>query len=120
MHSQGNQVLKKRKRQLSVDLEHTTVLPPPPAKRQQRHRTPSSFWDNLSRQWLTRRALREFDRRTVWPAAPLPLDRSGKEKIRLEQLQSIARRGGPDLGDLRNVNQALRFSSRSADCLLVP
>ena len=99
-----------RKRKLSVEAELTTdsSLPPTTKHRklenQQRHRTPSWFWDNLSRLWLTPRALREFDRRTVWPAAPVPLKRTGKEDINLGQLKRFARLGGRGLGILRSVS----------------
>ena len=104
-----------RKRQLYVEAEPTTDSSSPPiAKRrklekQQRHRTPSWFWDNLSRQWLTPRTLREFDRRTEWPAAPLPPDRTDKEDIDLAQLKRFARHGGPSLGHLRAVNSIQPF-----------
>lgn len=98
-----------RKRQLCVEEEPTTdSTPPPTTKRrklenQQRHRTPSWFWDNLSRVWLTPRALREFDRRTVWPTTPVPPDRTDKEDIDLAQLKRFARHGGPSLDHLRAV-----------------
>ena len=102
-----------RKRQL-IQVEHRTGSPPQPtAKRQklednQRHQTPpSSFWDNLSRQWLTRRALREFDRRTVWPAIPVPPSRVCKENINLAKLKRFARHGGPSLNELRDVSSIL-------------
>ncbi|KAI4258589.1 MAG: hypothetical protein L6R42_005000 [Xanthoria sp. 1 TBL-2021] len=95
-----------RKRQLSEAEPETASPPQPTAKRQkledhQRHRTPSSFWDNLSRQWLTRRTLREFDRRTVWPTVPIPPYRTGKQNINLAKLKRFARHGGPYLGDIR-------------------
>ncbi|KAL2047531.1 hypothetical protein ABVK25_011460 [Lepraria finkii] len=98
-----------RKRRLCVGVEPTTVSStPPPAKRRKqenrrRHRTPTWFWDNLSRLWLTPRTLREFDRRTIWPTAPIPYHRhrTGKENIDLTQLKRFARHGGPSLSDLR-------------------
>ena len=101
-----------RKRQLSSAQPETDFSPQPAAKRykledHQRHRTPSSFWDNLSRQWLTRRALREFDRRTVWPTAPIPPYRTGKENIDIGELKRFARHGGPTLGDIRGVGLIL-------------
>ena len=71
MPSEETPVLNNRKLKLSVGAEPTTVSSTPrPTKRrkqdnQQRHRIPGSFWDNLSRQWLTPRALREFDRLTA-------------------------------------------------------
>ncbi|KAL8904661.1 MAG: hypothetical protein Q9207_003110 [Kuettlingeria erythrocarpa] len=96
-----------RKRQLSEAERETRSLPQPPAKQQKleeqrRHRTPSSFWDNLSRQWLTPRTLREFDRRTVWPTVPRPPPRTGKDHIDLAKLKRFARHGGPSLVDIRN------------------
>ena len=108
-------MLNNRKRKLSVGAEPTTVSSTPrPTKRrkqdnQQRHRTPGSFWDNLSRQWLTPRALREFGRRTVWFAAPLPPHPSGKENIPRAQLKRFARHGGPSLGDLRAASDTQSF-----------
>ena len=98
-----------RKRLRSVAEPETDISLQPTAKRQklrdhQRHQTPSSFWDNLSRQWLTRRTLREFDRRTVWPAAPVPPHRTDKENINLAKLKRFARHGGPSLGDVRAVS----------------
>ena len=103
-----------RKRQLCVQAEPTTDSSPPIAKRrklekQQRHGTPSWFWDNLSRQWLTPRTLREFDRRTEWPAAPLPPNRTDEEDIDLAQLKRFARHGGPSLGHLRAVSSIQPF-----------
>jgi len=106
------------KRQLSVEEDPTTdSAQPPTTKRrklelenQERHRTPSWFWDNLSRLWLTPRALREFDRRTVQPTAPVPPDRTGEEDIDLAQLKRFARHGGPSLGHLRGVSLIQPFS----------
>ncbi|KAL8987849.1 MAG: hypothetical protein Q9177_002992 [Variospora cf. flavescens] len=95
-----------RKRKL-VDWEPVAdPVPQPASKRQKQQRTSASFWDNLSRQWLTRRALEELDRRT----SELPLTgstcrpRSHKainRKFKLADLQRFARQGGPDLRDLR-------------------
>ncbi len=109
-----------RKRKLCVEAEPTTdSSPPPTAKRRklekhQRHTRPSWFWDKLSRLRLTPGALQESDRRTVWPAAPVPPDRTGKEDIDLGQLKRFARHGGPSLGDLRAVSSIPPFPS----CLL--
>ena len=117
MPSEETPASRNRKRQPSNKAEPTTDSPPPPtAKRrkleiQQQYRTPSSFWDNLSRQWLTRRALREFDRRTVWTAAPVPPDRTSKENIRLAQLKRFARHGGPSLRSLRAVSYVESFQN---------
>lgn len=98
-----------RKRRLSVEAEPTTDSSPPlttkcrKLENQQRHRTPSSFEENLSRLWLTPRALREYNGRTVWPATPVPPDRTRKEEINLARLKRFARHGGLALSDLRAV-----------------
>lgn len=110
MPSSENSVSHIRKRQRCAEIEPTTTpQSPPPSKRRKlerppQHKTPSSFWDNLSRQWLTPRALREFDRRTEQLAAPLPPDRSGLGKDHSKRLKRFARHGGPSLGDLRAVS----------------
>ncbi len=109
-------MLRSRKRQLCVEAEPTTVSSPPPTTKrrklenQQRHRTPSWFWDNLSRVWLTPRALREFDRRNRRSPAPGRPDRTGKEDIDLAQLKRFARHGGPSLGELRAVSSIQPFN----------
>ena len=100
---------RKRQRRLSEAEAKTDFPPQANLKRQRlqrhpRHRTPSSFWDNLSRQWLTRRALREFDRRTICLAAPIPPQRTGEENINLAKLKRFARLGGPSLDDIRGVS----------------
>jgi hypothetical protein len=46
---------------------------------------PAAFWDNLSKIWLTRRALKEFDRRNTQPTPrpdPLPYPRSRRPVTR--------------------------------------
>lgn len=82
----------------------------PLAKRQrleprQRSSTPPEFWDNLSRQWLTPRALREFNRRAVAVALPprAPQPDPVARQLNRQQLKRFARQGGPDLCDLRGV-----------------
>ena len=89
----------------------------------------SAFWDNLSEIWLTKRALRELDRRNFraalrarWPLTRNFLAESERscetaqyttdflrhylrrcEPHVLEDIKLFARHGGPDLSDLRNV-----------------
>ena len=72
--------------------------------RRQRDKTPPEFWDNLSRVPLCRRALREFDRRTVQPITPQPPVRSILNGDLVKQLKCFARHGGPDLRDIRGVS----------------
>lgn len=100
--------------------------------RGERDRTPPEFYDNLSKLWLTKGTLREFDRRNDLSASSPPsslqsihksfnphtpvqpkqktlLTPSPSEFLNhcpsncLEDLKQIARHGGPDLSDLRDV-----------------
>lgn len=103
---------------------------------------PAAFWDNLSKVWLTKRALRELDRRNAAPSPPyspyrqshgritrssrLELNRNQQREPSqliadflcncgsrgLKDIKLFARRGGPDLSDLQGVC--------TARCLLVP
>ncbi|KAM3556124.1 hypothetical protein MY1884_005224 [Beauveria asiatica] len=65
---------------------------------------PPKFWDNLSKVWLTRRALRELDRRNdcrrndAQPPATVSADLISASSPNLAR---FARRGGPDLSHLR-------------------
>lgn len=102
----------KRKRQPEHEAEPTNKLTPPdsqPIKRPKleqhsSHSDAASFWDILSRVWLTSRALREFDRRTELQATPTSNDPHCKPHVDAAQLKRFARRGGPDLSDLRGVS----------------
>jgi hypothetical protein len=83
--------------------------PQPSAKRQRtsrqsRSRTPPEFWDNLSRVPLCRRALREFNRRAVQLAASKQRAERVIEGDLFKQLKRFARRGGPDLRNIRGVS----------------
>ena len=98
-----------------------------------RSRTPAAFYDNLSKIWLTKHALRELDRRNAQPTpsspcqsrrqthkpfthyAPAELhDRSPSTQTApdflyhctprcLKDIKQLARHGGPDLWDVRGV-----------------
>ena len=98
-----------RKRKLS-GVEPITPSPSQPsakrrkAESRRQNRTPSRFWDDLSRVWLTPRALREFDRRTVRPVVPIPLELSTLKETQIIKLKHFARHGGPNLTDLRAVS----------------
>ena len=65
--------------------------------------------------WLTRRTLREFDRRIIWPATLVPPHRTGKENIDSAKLKRFARQGGPSLGDIRGVSSIQSFSDSPSD-----
>ena len=82
---------------------------------------PAAFWDNLSQIWLTKRALRELDRRNTQAHRPVTRDFLAEPKgnaqtaqysadyLRccepgdLKDIKLFARNGGPDLLDLTNV-----------------
>ncbi|KAI3317910.1 hypothetical protein HD806DRAFT_550099 [Xylariaceae sp. AK1471] len=76
-----------------------------------------AFWDNLSKVWLTPRALRELDRRNhIRPR----LEPSPPGEVSSKHLARFARHGGPDLGHLRGCPEprlntmASNRSSRSS------
>ena len=113
---------RKRKR-TATEEEYSTIatnLLQPPWKRakrlfQSRQEANTVYWDLLSKLWLTRRALKELNRRNRQTASPI---RTGiirrpdwsRELAALEdcssQLKRFARQGGPDLRDFRGVNLA--------------
>lgn len=103
---------KTRKRTLSEVEPIAVPLAPPFTKRrklkaQRRYRTPAAFWDNLTKQWLTPRALKEFDRRTVRPRPPIPPNPSALKRDHIAELKRFARHGGPSLSDLRAVSRTV-------------
>lgn len=97
----------------------------PLSKRQHSsYQTPPAFWDNLSKLWLTKRALREQDRRIAQSASNTPsLIRHALTELKkdrqptqfapellynysprcLKDIKLLARHGGPNLEDLRGV-----------------
>ncbi|KAF1993298.1 hypothetical protein P154DRAFT_527867 [Amniculicola lignicola CBS 123094] len=104
---------------------------------------PAAFWDNLSKIWLTKRALRELDRRNTQAASNPPdspyrqarrpvtqnflteLKRSRQttqytadylrccEPKILKNIKLFARHGGPDLSDLRNFPEPTHSPDRT-------
>jgi hypothetical protein len=105
MSSTREQIPPRRKRQ------HTEagLLLDDPSESQPSKRLKSSkaeFYDSLSKVWLTRRALKELDRRTRQansPQRPASAPRRIYREDTLEQVQRFARHGGPELRDLRGV-----------------
>ncbi|KAI0474249.1 hypothetical protein F4859DRAFT_514789 [Xylaria cf. heliscus] len=91
----------------------------PPLKKRKFHHPsypPPSFWDNLSKIFLTRNALREWDRRTTESVLPRPLITRRVARLpiqpagqylhgctprELKRIKRFSREGGPDLSDLR-------------------
>lgn len=62
------------------------------------------FWDNLSKVWLTPRALRELDRRNN---IRLPTKPTTPEEVYSKDLARYARHGGPDLQHLRGCPEPI-------------
>jgi len=60
---------------------------------------PPEFWDSLSAVPLTRRALREHDRRNSTRITPEPTTPT----VYTSNLTEFTRHGGPDLRDIRGV-----------------
>ena len=109
-----------RKRQLSEAKSETNLSSQLIAKRQKledyhRHQTLSFFWNNLSRQWLTHRALQKFDRRTIWSAASVSPHRTDKKNIDFTKLKRFVRQDESSLDDIRDVSSIQFFSDSSSD-----
>lgn len=105
-----------RKRKLVDWKPLADPVPQPASKRQKQQQTTASFWDSLSRQWLTRRALEELDRRTselplTGPTCRTRSHKAKNQKFKLADLQRFSRQGGPDLKDLRGVSSKGAFMS---------
>lgn len=112
MVSDGPSSQRKRPREQS---SHADEERPRTAKRHKRHSSPRAgyypprFWDTLSKVYLTRGALKEFDRRSK-QTGPLPVTKpkapSSTRLLRsnLHYLRQVAREGGPDLTSLRGVS----------------
>jgi len=116
---------RKRSSQEASDADDTTLISSKRQRandstRQARHAARDRFWNTLSKVWLTPRALREFDRRNAaqsleqrntsdlerWPRKRSCIEISHLPAASLKNLKRIARRGGPNLVDLRGVSQA--------------
>jgi hypothetical protein len=104
MSSTREQIPPRRKRQhTEADLSLDNPSESQPSKRLKSSR--AEFYDSLSKVWLTRRALKELDRRTRQansPQRPASTPRRVTRSASI-QIQRIARDGGPDLRDLRGV-----------------
>lgn len=123
----GQQQSRHARKRKSPEQHHT------PSKRQKisQHASrtqPPDFWEDLSKIWLTKDALRELNRRNAKQLShssarrvPRPVTRAFLKKKRLNTIQSVgdflqncasktvkdielfSRHGGPDLSDIRGV-----------------
>ncbi len=112
------------KRRRQADQEPSPKVDSQPQLKKQKHSHPShpppAFWDNLSKIPLTRRALRELDRRNseeppisrsrFYTRADRPVTRRFAAETR-EAAEGAAQHGGPDLSDLRGVSRRQALSS---------
>jgi hypothetical protein len=106
-------------REASPSQDDLLSLPVKKFKSTKKHKSagnfPPEFYDSLSKVHLTRRALRELDRRNqlkssirAQVAMPKPIRESTPE-----ELQRFARRGGVELDDLRGVRNHPPYNVRS-------
>lgn len=109
MSSTREQIPPRRKRQRTeAGLSLDESSEPRPSKRRESSIKLHSaeFYDSLSKVWLTRRALKELDRRTNQVSRPQRPVSAPPHVYRVDnskQVQRFARRGGPELRDLRGV-----------------
>ena len=110
MHELQSSNLRKRQRETRPsDISQALLKKPKNSHLTTGHKAPGTFWDNLSKIWLTRRALDELDRRNSQVATPstlVPPDRSSHRSFSRDTAADVrifARHGGPDLSDLRGV-----------------
>ncbi|OAR00666.1 hypothetical protein LLEC1_07337, partial [Akanthomyces lecanii] len=108
--------VQKRKRRNTYD----TTEDSPPAKRikstsatREASNFPPQFWDNLSKVWLTPRALREKDRRNG--GQPRVATSTTPVTVTPTTLARFARRGGPDLRHLRGYPESKHTVRMSPD-----
>ena len=107
MHSPEVSVRQTTKRKQPSSTE--VADPPPQSSKAQKEwsyifsSSSLNFWDHLSRIWLTRSAIQEFDRRTVQLVVPKPKLPSDFKGHPTKELKRFARQGGPSLCNLRGV-----------------
>ena len=105
------------------DVYHMSEILQPRSKRQKLSypsgsQPPVAFWDNLSKVWVPKRALRELDRSNAalplsYRCPPRPIKRPTQSTTTdflsqcgrrcLKDIKRFARHGGPDLSDLKGV-----------------
>ncbi|KAF2803001.1 uncharacterized protein BDZ99DRAFT_178900 [Mytilinidion resinicola] len=135
------QLSSSRKRQRSERPQPIEMLQPASKKQRFSHpsgsQPPAAFWDKLSKIWLTKRALRELDRRNARaspnpPRSPyrrvhrpatrnfLAQSKRNRQTLQhtadylrccnprtLKDVKLFSRHGGPDLSDLRNYPESI-------------
>jgi hypothetical protein len=124
----GQQQSRQASKRKRPEQHHTPLKRQKVSQHASRTQPPLDFWGDLSKIWLTKYALREFNRRNARHLshssarrAPRPVTRAFLKKKRLNTIQSVgdflqncasktvkdiklfAKHGGPDLSDIRGV-----------------
>lgn len=117
----------RKRRRNTADEEHSTIAAISSQSSQKRTKRPfqsrqktnTTYWDSLSKLWLTRRALKELNRRnrqknssvrTEIIRKPGRSEESTALRYYSFQLKRFARHGDSDLRDLREVSSAQTMS----------
>ena len=108
MSSTREQIATRRKRQRTeadLPLDDPSELQPSKRLKSRTKLHSVAFYDSLSKVWLTRRALKELDRRTSQANSPQRPASTPRRVTRntSKQIRRFARDGGPELRDLRGV-----------------
>ena len=105
LHEEPRQ--RKRRRDQSV-LKNIEEQPSAKRRKTAPHNHPPEFWNALSKITLTRRALRELDRRTTLQKTTQEVEATNRSTRLLrsdtEKLLRTAKNGGPNLNHLRGVS----------------
>ena len=106
MSSTREQIATRRKRQRTeadLPLDDPSELQPSKRLKSRTKLHSAAFYDSLSKVWLTRRALKELDRRTSQANSPQRPASTPRRVTRntSKQIRRFARDGGPELRDLR-------------------
>lgn len=107
----GTSVCRGRKRRAEQDLAIPRTNGRPLVCKKQRRNTEKNqqharYWDTLSKVRLSRRALREFDRRRETDTQHRHREgiQSSRGAFAFRDIRDFARRGGPSLAHLRGVS----------------
>ncbi|KAL5433643.1 hypothetical protein PMIN06_011627 [Paraphaeosphaeria minitans] len=122
-------LFRQRKRARSEQHSDQQRETPPSTKRRKAspcNETPAAFWDKLSKNSLTKRALRELDKRNIQavPSASHTLqkqlsiasERGEANYLRSHDpriLKAFSRHGGPDLSDLRSFPEPAHITKHT-------
>ncbi|OAP53960.1 hypothetical protein AYL99_11840 [Fonsecaea erecta] len=116
----------KRQERTSISESDGGGLSEGPSAGEERRGTPRltpAFWDSLSSIHLTRRALAELDRRNALRKKSSPKQPTSVKSVSEPDtidLEDVARRGGPDLTDLRGCPYPMSPSNAGGKRTFIP